>query len=399
MWKFTAVAGLVGLILVLGSCSDDSDGSDDNAASGGAGGEFTFGGSSGIGSAAGPSVTQDGGICQITDDGSGCAGEAYVGESVPLDIYIMFDQSGSTCSCIDPPMMNNPCPDPSCRKTRLDGIREAAGLFLDDPRSAGIGVGIGYFGKQPIGQASCNPADYATPAVGIGQLPAHAANVKQSLSGIQPTGETPSASAIRGACTYARQWKQSHPNNKVVILLLTDGRPEAPVTCRSGTCCPTLEDTVAAATECASTDPQIETYVLGVGPFLQNLEQIAIAGGTNKAYLVEGNDVSKQVLDALNAIRGAASIPCDLALPPAPAGQRLDLTKVNIVYANSACEPSYIHNVPTVAECGAQGGWYYDNPTTPQTIHLCPTSCEQVSTNPGGQLLYTVGCATITTPR
>ena len=86
----------------------------------------------------------------------------------------MFDQSGSTCACIDPPMTNNPCPDPTCRKTRLDAIREAAGAFLDDPRSAGIGVGIGYFGTQPIGQASCNPADYANPAVGIGPLPGHA---------------------------------------------------------------------------------------------------------------------------------------------------------------------------------------------------------------------------------
>ena len=192
---------------------------------------------------------------------------------------------------------------------------------------------------------------------------------------------------------------QSNPDHKVVILLLTDGKPEAPVTCRSGTCCPTLEDTVVAATECATGNPQIDTYVLGVGPLLQNLEQIAAAGNTKRAYLVEGNDVSKQVLDALNAIRGAASIPCDLQLPPAPAGQRLDLNKVNIVYANSACEPSYIHNVPSANECGAQGGWYYDNPTAPQTIHLCPTSCEQVSTNPGGQLLYTVGCATITVPK
>ena len=64
-------------------------------------------------------------------------GEAYVGETVPLDIYVMFDQSGSTCACIDPPMTNNPCPDPTCRKTRLDAIREAAGAFLDDPQERG----------------------------------------------------------------------------------------------------------------------------------------------------------------------------------------------------------------------------------------------------------------------
>jgi hypothetical protein len=336
-------------------------------------------------------------VCTINANGSGCTGVAYAGEVVPLDIYVMFDQSGSTCSCVDPPMTNNPCPDPTCKKTRLDAIREAAAAFLNDPRSAGIGVGIGYFGYHPIGSASCNPADYTSAAVDIGPLPDHAGKLIQSLNAIQPTGETPSAAAIRGACSYARQWKQAQSGHEVVILLLTDGRPEAPVTCRSGTCCPTLEDTVAAASECATADPRIKTYVLGVGPFLQNLEQIASAGQTDKAYLVEGNDVGNQVLDALKAIRGDAIIPCDLRLPPAPTGQQLDFRKVNIVYANSACEPSYLFHVNTPGECGAEGGWYYDDPNAPKTIHLCPTSCERVS-DPGGQLLYTVGCNTITVP-
>jgi hypothetical protein len=233
--------------------------------------------------------------------------------------------------------------------------------------------------------------------VNVGVLPGHANAIMQSLNGIRPTGETPSASAVRGACHFARQWKQSQSGHEVVILLLTDGRPEAPVTCQSGTCCPTLEDTVAAASECAGGNPRIKTYVLGVGPFLQNLEQIAQAGGTDHAYLVEGNDVSRQVLDALRAIRGDA-IPCNLNLPPAPPGQQLNFGQVNIVYANAACEPNYLYHVVTASSCGDQGGWYYDDPAAPKTIHLCPTSCDQVD-EPGGQLVYTVGCKTVTVPQ
>ncbi len=394
------------LTLALGSCSDDDGAGSGTQADGGSAGAAGVGGINvGAGGAAGNAGTggtfnvgRDGGTCTIGDNGSGCTGVAYAGEVVPLDIYIMFDQSGSMCACIDPPKTNNPCPDPTCNKTRLDAIREAASQFLNDPRSAGIGVGISYFGFNPIGSASCNVADYSNAAVGVGLLPDHASAIMQSLNSIQPTGETPSAAAVRGACNYARQWKASQSGHEVVILLLTDGRPEAPVTCRSGTCCPTLEDTVAAASECASGDQRIKTYVLGVGPFLQNLEQIAQAGGTDHAYLVEGNDVGKQVLDALRAIRGDAIIPCDLKLPPAPAGQKLNLSQVNIVYANSACQPTYLYHVDAAASCTDQGGWFYDNPTAPQTIHLCPTSCDQVS-DPGGQLLYTVGCSSVTPPK
>jgi|RhiMethySRZTD1v2_1073278.scaffolds.fasta_scaffold05369_6 von Willebrand factor type A domain-containing protein len=407
--KFVAAVLPLGLIPALGSCSDDEGGAQASGGAGSAGfsgsgvGGITVGagggaGSSGVGGSGGTFiVTNDGGTCTIGDNGMGCTGQAYAGEVVPLDIYIMFDQSGSMCACIDPPKTNNPCPDPTCNKTRLQAIREAAAQFLNDERSAGIGVGISYFGFNPIGSASCNVADYSNAAVPVGMLPDHANAIMQSLNGIQPTGETPSAAAVRGACSYASQWKASQAGHEVVILLLTDGRPEAPVTCRSGTCCPTLEDTVAAAAECANGDQRIKTYVLGVGPFLQNLEQIAQAGGTSHAYLVEGNDVSNQVLDALRAIRGDAQIPCDLSLPPAPNGQGLDFTKVNIVYANSACEPTYFYHVETADGCTDQGGWFYDNPAAPQKIHLCPTSCDQV-TNPGGQLVYTVGCNSITPP-
>src|SRR5204863_9451152 len=115
------------------------------------------------------------------------------------------------------------------------------------------------------------------------------------------------------------------------------GKPEAPVTCSTGStgCCPTLADAVAAATDCRNAKPGLKTYVLGVGPLLDNLGQIAVAGGTDKAYLVSGGDVSAQVLAALNEIRAAAAIPCQLQIPPPPAGQSLNFDKVNVVHTTS----------------------------------------------------------------
>lgn len=333
------------------------------------------------------------GSCNAPDEGAGCVGETYAGESITLDIYIMFDQSGSMCSCIDAGA-SQICPDPDCAQTRLDAVRAATDQFLHDPKSAGIGVGLGLFGKQPIGQASCLAGDYEAAGVAIGALPGNASTIMAALNQLEPTGETPTGAAIRGACTYARGYKQSAQGHQVVILLLTDGKPEAPATCQGGqgACCPSLDDAVTAAAECRSA-AEIKTYVLGVGPLLENLEQIAVAGGTGSAYLVEGGDVSSQVLEALNRIRGDAAIPCEVSLPTPPVGQVLAYDQVNLEYESSVCESTLFYSVQTAAECAAEDGWYYDDPSAPQSIHLCPKSCERVS-GPGGRLFYSVGCAT-----
>jgi hypothetical protein len=323
---------------------------------------------------------------------------AYEGESLPVDLYVVFDQSGSMCSCVDP-VGGQLCPDPYCKETRLDAIRRAMTGFLSDPASFGLGIGLGYFGQQPIGQANCDSAIYETPAVAIGVLPEHATEIVASLNAVLPTGETPSGAAIRGACEHARAHQISNPGRSVVLLLLTDGKPEAPVTCMSsgGACCPTLSDAVAAALDCQEGEPGIKTYVLGVGPLLGNLDDIARAGGTERAYLVEGANVADEVLSALNQIRGDA-IPCEFELPPPPDGQSLALDQVNITHADASCVPRHYAHVESQQGCPVDGGWYYDDPSAPEKISLCPASCDEVR-SPGGKLLFTVGCATREVPK
>jgi hypothetical protein len=320
-----------------------------------------------------------------------CIGTTFESESIPLDLYIMFDQSGSMCSCLDPGAAQI-CPNPDCEETRLDAVRSATERFLLDPQSAGLGVGLGRFGNQPIGQASCDVATHRSPVVDVGTLPEHAPSIVQALNGFEPIGETPTGAAIRGACSHAREWRAAHPTRRMAMLLLTDGRPEAPLSCEAGTCCPSLGDAVAAAEECR-TDSEIDTYVLGVGPFLEQLDDIAQAGGTERAHLVDGGDVSARVLQALNRIRVEAAIPCELQLPPAPNGQTLDYERVNLEYESSSCAGTLLYAVRSASECSDVDGWYYDDPTSPTSIRLCPKSCERVSA-PGGSLSYSVGCDT-----
>lgn len=317
-------------------------------------------------------------------DFAACGGAYYQGQALPLDVYIMFDESGSMATMDDGKTM------------RIDAVRAAVDQFLQDPSSAGLSVGIGYFGRQPLSCActSCNASDYATPAVPIGALPGAAAGLESSLAGQQPTGETPTGAAIRGACTYASAHKAAVPGHAVVILLVTDGVPEAPLTAHAGGCNPTLADAQSAAISCFSATTPVRTYVLGVGPSLDNLNQIASSGGTGHAYLVE-NAGTAGVLQALATIRQDAMIPCSMALPTAASGLRVDPAKVNLVYADGTCAFSTLQYVKAPAACDPQsGGWSYDDPANPTTIELCPASCAAVGA-PGAQLRVSVGCATI----
>jgi hypothetical protein len=314
--------------------------------------------------------------------GGACAGTLYKAQGLPTDIYVMFDQSGSMAKKDDGTTM------------RIDAVRNAVDQFVKAPESSGLGIGIGYFGYHPLMCActSCNPADYATPKVPIGVLPGHAAAIMGSLSGIQPTGETPTGAAIRGACTVAKARKVADPNRNVIILLVTDGEPEAPLTSKMGTCIPTLDDAVAAATECSNMG--VPTYVLGVGPSLDNLNKIAAAGRTKSAYLVASGGTA-EIVKALGNIRSDAMIPCALQIPSVGVGATVDYQKVNVVYADAACKVSTFGYVETPTACNAQsGGWYYDNPKDPKQISLCGPTCEQVKAA-GGQLVVSVGCNTV----
>jgi Mg-chelatase subunit ChlD len=384
--------GALALFIALGGCSS-SKGNIFEQSGGGSGGGGLIGTPTGGSdpSGGGSSNTAGGstggpGSCPITVGNTGCVGEVYVGENIPLDIYIMFDQSGSMLNDVG-------------GMTRMEAVRRATNEFLLDDKSAGIGVGIGYFGYQPIGMTSCDPVNYQNAAVGVAPLPGNAQPIIDSLAGIQPTGETPTGAAIRGACTYASSWKQGNPGRAVVILLVTDGKPEAPLSSKAGICSPTLEDAVQAATSCLQSDAAIRTYVLGVGPYLGNLGQIAEAGGTKQAYLVESGDVTAEVLAALNRIRGDASIPCQFKVPRPPEGETLDLGQVNLVFTDTACQTRTIYYVEKAESCDANlGGWFYDNPASPQSIQLCGRTCDDVSV-PGSQFLLSVGCTTVVSIR
>lgn len=77
--------------------------------------------------------------------GPSCAAETKLAERLPIDLVFMMDTSGSMGEGTG-----------VAGKTKWDAVREAMTAFLNDPQSAGIGVGIQYFPVAEAGvPASC----------------------------------------------------------------------------------------------------------------------------------------------------------------------------------------------------------------------------------------------------
>jgi hypothetical protein len=349
---------------------------------GGAGGATTGGGTGGSGG--------------MLDPDAACVSEPRAGEQVPLDLFFMVDKSGSM-GCGVPSQGNcESAPNPPPPVNRWTSIKEALTAFINSPQSAQLGMGIGFFPQYSnpngTGTLRCTPQDYATPAAQIGILPGHAAAVQAAIDAQVINGNTPTVPALSGAIQYATTYAQMNRGRTVAIVFASDGLP---------TSCTQNNNNIAGAEAVARAaamgTPPIRTYVLGVGPSLQNLNAIAVAGGTQQAHLVESGGAA-ELITALNLIRKNA-LTCDYQIPIIP-GKPLDLTLVAIkVKVGATGMEQYIARVDSVAQCGAtQGGWYFDNPAAPTKITLCPATCNPLLMTMGSSLTVHIGCRVVIPP-
>ncbi len=402
-----SVLGFVGLGLVFVSSAgcDAGTGAED-----GGGGEGA-GNSSGTGSPNGS--TGDGFATGSTGSGvgGGCAGIDKTAEKVPLDIYIMLDQSGSMS---DPPSMGG--------GTKWDAVSSALSTFVNQPEAAGIGVGIQYFpldsgancnvlqcnvdgdcgaGCGPCegfggfgicsgygASDSCAVTDYATPDVEIAPLPGNATAIIQSIGNHGPTGGTPTSAALEGAISHAQTWANANPGHAVIVVLATDGDPTS---CNSDLA---YINGVAAAG--FSGMPSIRTFVIGVGGSVSALNGFAAAGGTGSAFMIDQDpNVQQAFLDALNQIQGIA-LPCSYLIP-APDQGEINYQQVNVQYTpGGGGTPQTLPKVSGLADCPPGGNaWYYDNEAMPTQIVLCPDTCTNLSQDTMGQIKIVLGCDTV----
>jgi hypothetical protein len=93
------------------------------------------------------------------------------------------------------------------------------------------------------------------------------------------------------------------------------------------------------------------------------------------------------------AVIASAPLPCNYQIPPSPAGQSLDPTKVNVRWSDLAMRETTFGKAANSGTCGNELGWYYDDAAQPKEVLLCPATCQRIAE--GGTLNIAYGCATV----
>jgi hypothetical protein len=323
--------------------------------------------------------------------GSGGAGEqncvaaVQTGEGIPLDMFVIWDRSGSMDDDVN-------------GGTKWELVLAAFKAFVNDPGSAGIGVGLSYFplfingssggGRRDDSNTVCDIQAYGQASVPIAPLPGNAPAITASLDTEVTGGRTPTRVALAGAIQYAAGWATQHPERKVIVVLQTDGEPNV------------CESTVGAVADVAAAGvsgaPSMQTYVIGVGEELGNLNEIAQAGGTGDAFIVDtSQDTTRQFIDAMNRIRASAAVSCEFVVPKEGSSGPIDFNRVNVtITPPGGAAAQQLRKAADASQCDPQaGGWYYDQPAAPTRVLLCPASCTSVKANTGNVVQLEIGCA------
>jgi hypothetical protein len=312
-----------------------------------------------------------------------CVTSATNAALTPANLVFMYDRSGSmgaTSEGFDPALKWIP-------------VGNGMTSFFTDPGSAGMNASLQFF---PLGAdvAAMCAAPYGTPEVAMTPLTSSSALV-DAIARTSPGGGTPTLPALEGAIAYAKQVAAQRAKEKTFVVLVTDGEPGYRIDGKNVTGCTDndIAHVAAAAKAAFNGTPSIPTYVIGVGPSLQNLNAVAEAGGTSQAIMVSVSDPAQTKALFQKSLEGirAETLSCSLPLPAPPDGKQLDTHAVNVGFTNGGGTETVLSYDGT---CKSGAGWHYDNLAAPTKIDLCPTSCTVAQADRAGKLTIAFGCLT-----
>jgi len=237
---------------------------------------------------------------------------------------------------------------------------------------------------------TCDAGPYQSPIFGVAELPAGAATFINTIDGKTPDGATPTLPALQGAVDGAVSWANANPSHSVIVVLTTDGLPTVCDPDIEGPD-PTLAIQNLANAAAVGAAQDVPTWVIGVfAPdeaveATPNLDAIAVAGGTDEAFIIDSSgSVTQDFIAALNEVR-ANALSCEFQL--LPGGDPLDWEDVWIRVTDNSMNELWIPRVDDEASCDAvTGGFHYDVAVgmgqTPSRIILCAASCAIINENP-----------------
>jgi hypothetical protein len=391
-----------------GRCSASGTGSGGTTATGG---NSATGGSGIVVPPSGGSGGSDGGS---PPPDAACGADIQQAMLVPVNMFVMFDRSGS---------MNDEA-DETTGASRWDLASAALTMFFQDPTASGLGVALRFFphDSPAVGctggdngvcdAAACSqplvplmaPATIALPTLSAEAAPTDmheeslvtaimsSAPAPSGMGGGMMSGGTPIFAALDGALRWATAYQTAHPYpaQQTVVVFVTDGEPNG---------CEDDFDLISDLAAQAFASAGVTTYTIGLtGSNEADMEQVAQAGNGDSFFVDDGPTAAQDLVAALQAIQGAA-LDCDFAIPTPTDGGMADPGQVNVQYTSMmGGAPVSFTRVGSAADCGVSQSWYYDDPAAPTRIHLCPDVCDTVRANPTAGISIAIGCATIVEP-
>lgn len=248
-----------GLALVASACGSGGDSTfgSSGASSGSSDGNSNSNSSSFGGTSGGTSGASGG-------DGGGDGGSCFA----PVDMYIMFDKSGS----MGDPVGNGAAGDCNIgdnKNSKWCHAINALSGYLNSPSAKDQGAALQFFsGDDNPTCGNGSPYDKpAIPAADYTTLPSN--SFDGQLNGIVPGGATPMEAALRGLTSFTAANRRA---GRVTIgILITDGDPQG---------CNQNLGFLSGLLDAHFKATKIRTYVIGMnGATFKNLE--TIAGGGN----------------------------------------------------------------------------------------------------------------------
>ncbi len=323
-----------------------------------------------------------------SDAGAQCASVGIELEPNPLDMFMMIDRTQSMTYTVQNTSLE-----------RWDVVQQGVQQFVNDP-SVLVRlprVGLGFFGAtgNPNDPTECDPNTYATPQIEIESIATSGPKILQAVMDERSflVGQTPWFPALQGSLMHAQSWQTANPNRRTVVVLITDGYPTE--------CDTDLGDIQEMVSEYyagiqgtynTTGQPGIRTYVIGVAVDRFNLDAVAQAGGTGSSTIVDSVGAVDEFVTALVNITNSY-VACKFPLPSPPQGELLDPSKLQVIFKPFQGADQEIPMASSAADCGSvNGGWYYDNPTNPTEVTLCPCTCASLG---AGGLEIHFGCQPI----
>lgn len=231
----------------------------------------------------------------------------------------------------------------------------------------------------------CATSSYAAVEAPVAELPGSASAILAAMDAHAPDGATPTLPALGGALDGAEAWAKTHPAHKVVVVLATDGLPttcDDDLTASASSTPLGVANVAAVAADGAALG--IATYVIGVfapdekADATVSLDQVAKAGATGSAFLIDTSDVvSTKLLDALTAVRDEAGRCAFATTAEAVAALEAGTARLELTHTDGDAET--LSRVSDASACASDELAYFVEPTSASDvgkIDLCPSACD-----------------------